>query len=171
MCSFREITLVAVGRMDYKAKLKTEGPVGEGGDIIMIQAWEDKRLSWAKPVGMERWGQVRTWVGRFSTFSCKKFGEREVSKRCIIQVIFSFQIFLLRARKRQKSRKRGWDSGGQAVHILMSLGNVQCSQRPSIMLGEDTFSAEKNYFKTWAWNKWAHEIMLSTRPQQNVFLR
>lgn len=38
----------------------------------------------------------------------KRLGGREVSKRYIIQVSFSFQIFLLRTRKRQKiGKERG----------------------------------------------------------------
>lgn len=44
-----------------------------------------------------------------STFSGDKVGERKVRKRYIMQVIFSFQIFLLGTRKRQKSRK---ETGG-----------------------------------------------------------
>ena len=79
----------------------------------MIQAGEGKGLTRTKTMGTERQDSVRTRVGRFPSVSCEMVGERKMSKSYVIQVIFSFQIFFLGARKRQKSkkRKRGWDSG------------------------------------------------------------
>lgn len=58
MCSFREITLLAVWMMDYKAKLKIAGPLGEGEGIVTIQVGEGRSLTKAKAVGMERQREV-----------------------------------------------------------------------------------------------------------------
>ena len=76
----------------------------------MIQAGEGKGLTRTKTMGTERQDSVRTRVGRVPSVSCEMVGERKMSKSYVIQVIFSFQIFFLGARKRQKSkkRKRGW---------------------------------------------------------------
>ena len=93
----------------------------------MIQAGEGKGLTWAKIMGMERQEWVRTRVGRFPTVSCKMVGERKMSKSYVIQVIFSFQIFLLGTRKRQKSkkRKRGWDSGRKVSPYANVTGEME----------------------------------------------
>ena len=93
----------------------------------MIQAGEGKGLTWAKIMGMERQEWVRTRVGRFPTVSRKMVGERKMSKSYVIQVIFSFQIFLLGTRKRQKSkkRKRGWDSGRKVSPYANVTGEME----------------------------------------------
>lgn len=86
----------------------------------------------ARAVGWRGVKEVLLWdikkdcVRRLPTLSCGKVGGREVSKRNIIQEMFS--KFPPCNQKKTENRKgeRGWNSGGNVTHMLMSLG--KCNQ-------------------------------------------